>query len=34
MQLYSRRAKAAEVIFGDADFHREALARQLEAQHT
>jgi alkylation response protein AidB-like acyl-CoA dehydrogenase len=33
MQLYSRRAKAAEVIFGDADFHREALARQLEAQH-
>jgi alkylation response protein AidB-like acyl-CoA dehydrogenase len=33
MQLYSRRAKAAEVIFGDADFHREALARQLESQH-
>lgn len=33
MQLYSRRAKAAEVVFGDADFHREALARQLEVQH-
>ena len=33
MQLYSRRAKAAEVVFGDADFHREALARQLESQH-
>jgi alkylation response protein AidB-like acyl-CoA dehydrogenase len=33
MQLYSRRAKAAEVVFGDADYHREALARQLEAQH-
>ncbi|MCX5992369.1 MAG: acyl-CoA/acyl-ACP dehydrogenase [Chloroflexi bacterium] len=32
MQLYSRRAKAAEIAFGDADFHREALARHLEAQ--
>jgi alkylation response protein AidB-like acyl-CoA dehydrogenase len=30
MQLYSRRAKAAEVIFGDADFYREKLARELE----
>jgi len=30
MQLYSRRAKAAEVAFGDADFHRETLARELE----
>jgi len=30
MQLYSRRAKAAEVIFGDSDFHREAVARILE----
>ena len=30
MQLYSRRAKAAEVIFGDSDFHREAIARILE----
>jgi alkylation response protein AidB-like acyl-CoA dehydrogenase len=30
MQLYSRRAKAAEVAFGDADFYREKLARQLE----
>lgn len=31
MQLYSRRAKAAEVALGDADFHRECLAQQLEA---
>jgi alkylation response protein AidB-like acyl-CoA dehydrogenase len=31
MQLYSRRAKLAEVFFGDADFHREAIARLLEA---
>jgi alkylation response protein AidB-like acyl-CoA dehydrogenase len=31
MQLYSRRAKTAEVVFGDADFHREAIARMLEA---
>ena len=31
MQLYSRRAKAAEVVFGDADFHREAIARVLES---
>ncbi|MCX5998693.1 MAG: acyl-CoA/acyl-ACP dehydrogenase [Chloroflexi bacterium] len=30
MQLYSRRAKAAEVAFGDGDFHREALARIVE----
>jgi len=30
MQLYSRRAKAAEVVFGDADFYREKLARELE----
>jgi len=30
MQLYSRRAKAAEVAFGDADFHREIVARMLE----
>jgi len=30
MQLYSRRAKAAEIAFGDADFHREVLARELE----
>jgi len=30
MQLYSRRAKAAEVVFGDSDFHREQLARILE----
>lgn len=31
MQLYSRRAKAAEAAFGDADFHREAIAQMLEA---
>ncbi len=31
MQLYSRRAKMAEVALGDADYHRELLARQLEA---
>ncbi len=31
MQLYSRRAKAAEVAFGDADSHRERLAQMLEA---
>jgi alkylation response protein AidB-like acyl-CoA dehydrogenase len=31
MQLYSRRAKAAEVALGDADYQRELLAQQLEA---
>lgn len=31
MQLYSRRAKAAEVALGDADYHRELLAQQLES---
>ena len=31
MQLYSRRAKAAEVALGDADFHRGILARELES---
>ena len=29
MPLYSKRAKAAELILGDADFHREALAQEL-----
>lgn len=29
MQLYFRKAKAAEVAFGDGDFHREILAQQL-----
>lgn len=29
MQLYYRRAKAAEVTFGDADFHREIVAQQI-----
>ena len=29
MPLYSKRAKAAELALGDADFHREALAQEL-----
>jgi alkylation response protein AidB-like acyl-CoA dehydrogenase len=29
MQLYFRRAKSAEIAYGDADFHREIVARQL-----
>ena len=29
MQLYFRRAKVAEIAFGDADFHHEILAHQL-----
>jgi len=29
MQLYSRRAKAQELAFGDADFHREAVAQAI-----
>jgi alkylation response protein AidB-like acyl-CoA dehydrogenase len=29
MPLYSKRAKAAELTLGDADFHREMLAREL-----
>ncbi len=29
MQLYFRRAKAAELAFGDADFHRERVAQQM-----
>jgi alkylation response protein AidB-like acyl-CoA dehydrogenase len=29
MQLYFRRAKAAELAFGDGDFHREVIAQQL-----
>jgi alkylation response protein AidB-like acyl-CoA dehydrogenase len=29
MQLFFRRAKAAELAFGDADFHREIVAQQL-----
>ncbi len=29
MQLYYRRAKAAEVTFGDAEFHREVVAREM-----
>jgi alkylation response protein AidB-like acyl-CoA dehydrogenase len=29
LELYIRRAKAAEVAFGDADFHREAIVKEL-----
>ena len=29
MPFYSKRAKAAEVSFGDSDFHREVIAQQL-----
>jgi len=29
MQLYSRRAKAAELAFGDTDFHLEAVAQSI-----
>jgi 3-oxocholest-4-en-26-oyl-CoA dehydrogenase beta subunit len=29
LQLYFKRAKAAELAFGDADFHRELVARQM-----
>ena len=29
LQLYTRRAKAAELAFGDAHYHRELVARQL-----
>lgn len=29
LELYFRRAKAAELFFGDADFHREIVAQQL-----
>ena len=29
LELYTRRAKAAEIAFGDADFHREVIAGEL-----
>jgi alkylation response protein AidB-like acyl-CoA dehydrogenase len=29
MQLYSRRAKAAELMFGDSDFHLETVAKAI-----
>ncbi len=29
LQLYFRRAKASEVSFGDADFHRESVAEEI-----
>ena len=29
MQLYSRRAKASELVFGDADFHLESVAQAI-----
>ena len=32
MQLYYRRAKASELAFGDADYHRELLAQELVGQ--
>jgi alkylation response protein AidB-like acyl-CoA dehydrogenase len=28
-QIYFRRAKAAEISFGDATYHREQVARQM-----
>ena len=30
LQLYFRRAKSAELAFGDADIHRELVAREME----
>jgi 3-oxocholest-4-en-26-oyl-CoA dehydrogenase beta subunit len=30
MQLYFHRAKAAEILFGDGDYHREKVAQALE----
>lgn len=30
MQLYSRRAKVEELLFGDTEFHREIVARQFD----
>jgi alkylation response protein AidB-like acyl-CoA dehydrogenase len=29
MQLYYRRAKAAEIAFGDVDYHLELVAREM-----
>ena len=29
MQMYFRMAKAAEIAFGDGDFHREIVAKEL-----
>ncbi|MFU8795926.1 MAG: acyl-CoA dehydrogenase family protein [Dehalococcoidia bacterium] len=29
LHFYTRRAKAAELVFGDADFHRETIARDM-----
>ena len=29
MQLYSRRAKAAEIMFGDSNFHLEQVAKKI-----
>ena len=29
MHLYLKQAKAAELVFGDADFHRELLAQTI-----
>jgi alkylation response protein AidB-like acyl-CoA dehydrogenase len=33
MGLYYRRAKAAELAFGDSDFHREIVAHQLDSDY-
>jgi len=30
LQLYFKQAKASEIMFGDADFHRELVAREME----
>lgn len=32
VQLYSRRAKGSELLFGDSDFHRERVAQLLRAE--
>ena len=29
LELYFKRAKAAELFLGDADFHREKVAREM-----
>jgi hypothetical protein len=33
MHLYFKRAKASEVAFGSADFHRERIASLLEKRY-
>jgi alkylation response protein AidB-like acyl-CoA dehydrogenase len=29
LQLYYKRAKASEIVFGDANYHREEIARKV-----